>query len=83
MRSGVIREQDRVVWVGDPEVAPVGSSYKARAVTQTHVALDPIGGTYQERQQNVVWYRRGFQVVSCQEAANRGIEPWASSMPKR
>jgi hypothetical protein len=72
MRSGTIREQDRVVWVGDTKARPAGSSGKAREVTRSRVEVDWGGGTTGE-------HRRGAEVVSCAEAARRGIEPWASA----
>ncbi len=81
MRSGHIAVEDRVVWVGDPSVVAPGSSFKAREVTRTQVAIDPIHGTYQQRLNDLEWYKRGTEIVSCREAQRRGIEPWASSMP--
>jgi hypothetical protein len=82
MKSGTIRPEDRVVWVGDPEVLVVGSSVKAYEVTRTHVGVEKLGGTYEERQRgDLEWYRRGTQFVSCEEAARRKIEPWYSSLP--
>lgn len=82
MRSGRIQEEDRVVWVGDDAICPVGSSMKAREVTRTHVAVDPINGTYEERLNDLEWWRRGVEIVSCREAAKRGIEPWATALDK-
>ena len=82
MKSGRIQPGDRIVWVGDPEALPIGSSVKAYEVTRTQVGVAKIGGTYAERSYGELeWYRRGTQFISCEEAARRGIEPWRSYLP--
>lgn len=67
--GGCIREQDRVVWVGDPREMPPGSSGKARRVSATRVEVDWGSG-----HKDV--YERGGEVVSCEEAGRLGVEPW-------
>jgi hypothetical protein len=72
----VIQEQDRVVWVGDPSVRPVGSSGKARVISAPYLANGFIlvgwGGGNEGPE------RVGVDVVSCEEAGRRGIEPWTA-----
>lgn len=83
MRSGRIQEEDTVVLVEGYRDSEPGSSFKAREVTRTHVAIDDYwDSTYEERMMDpnsVVRLRRGTEVVSCREAAKRGIEPWATA----
>jgi hypothetical protein len=67
-----IREQDRVVWVGDNAIRPVGSSGKVREIDGKGAFVDWGSGSDG-------WYEIGVTIVSCKEAARRGIEPWAKA----
>lgn len=84
MRSGRIQGGDRVVLVEGYRDSGPGSSYTAREVTRTHVAIDDYwDATYDDRMAGaVVWLRRGTEVVSCLEAARRGIGLWAEAFAK-
>lgn len=71
-----LRDQDRAVWIGGDEVRGIGSSGKVRfGVEHGHgmVCVDWGGGLEG-------WYTPNRDVVTCKQAANKGIEPWASCM---
>lgn len=73
-----LREQDRAVWIGPDEPRGVGSSGKVRSVSEDgKFAEVDWGGGSESR------CRVGVEVVTARQAANRGIEPWATAFRPR
>jgi hypothetical protein len=65
-----LREQDRAVWIGPPGQIPIGSSGKVREV-KGNLVLVGWGEGFE------LWSRIGKEVVTCKQAGNKGVEPWA------
>ncbi len=76
-----LREQDRAVWIGDTR-RPIGSSGKVRQIR-------PAIGRLSSRAYvdwgsgNEEWGLIPHELLTCQQAANRGIEPWAKAVAQR
>lgn len=79
-----LREQDRAVWIGGAATSEPfdwtptdGSSGKVREISPDGKRVLVDWGSGFER-----WCRSGRtrpEVVTCRQAANRGIEPWKSA----
>lgn len=79
-----LREQDRAVWIGGAAssgphwwIPTYGSSGKVRGISEDGKMALVSWGDGHDR-----WCRIGRtrpEVVTCKQAANRGIEPWASA----
>jgi hypothetical protein len=64
-----VKQGDRVVWVGPDRFRPVGSSGKVREAPD-YVLVDWGNGVES-------WCEPGRHVITPEQAAERGIEPWA------
>lgn len=74
-----LRDQDRAVWIGDESERAVGSSGKVRfGVERNHRMIYVDWGDGEGN-----WYEPDRQVVTCRQAANKGIEPWAKAFAPR
>jgi hypothetical protein len=68
-----VTRHERCVWVGDANIRPVGSSGKVERLLR-HGTVAVVNWGSSDRDEGIV----GREVVTCQEAAERGIPPWAS-----
>lgn len=80
--AGRLNCQDMAIWNGDGDVRPVGSSGKVRDV---RFACD---GRAPGLEYEISWgggrdeWHSEREVLTVRQAANRGVEPWASALSR-
>lgn len=74
-----LRDEDRAVWIGDPDIRRFGSSGKViYGIECGHGMVEVNWGEGKSS-----WCQPNSEVITCRQAANRGIEPWAKAFGPR